>query len=1135
METPFPSATREDAPSGRLIYFSHPHVHSKLRNGSTKGGRGNSRSSTSTEKNGGGSSVSSGNGGSTPSTSPTAFLPPRGEKRKSKDEPASPLNTDNETLATPMVNASGIPISLTGGGLANQPQSLINPVTGLNVQINTKKCKNTTPCAISPILLECPEQDCSKKYKHANGLRYHQSHAHGSISMVDDDSMADIDDSNITPIPSPVCIASAPTDSEVVENVSSIIIPQTSTLNISDPSKLSQRKSSDQETESSPSVLLENAIEAESEIISTVSDDIIQNDPALSKCPKVLNVSNNTPELASPCQPVNVSDNDVDLNVISKVEHSCEDGSEHNQSENLGVLRYGQPDSADSAPNIASIENEDTLSQARQDEFTAEQGKSRPVSNPLCKDNCSVQQQIEKNDTVGVSNEISATNSKENNTSSKSPVIAKQKKPRKSPGLGEFDVDGFSTCNMPSREEVQSPAYSDISDDSTPVNEHQIPEKALPQKTSDMAKKSPEIILSSGAGCSSNIQTAVTSSLSGYGVYQFYQQQQFLGQPPIEQQSNKNSISGSAIHQSLSVSCPAQQSPNNIDINRKDPALDLITKPTSATLHDSSTSSHDIKDASQIQSSTAPNQVPTSLPLASSTINSAPKPVSHFYSFNYMSPGYPFNVDQNYGPISIGSEDGKSNRHAGILSPTDQQNSIIFKDDKGKEMNSPNENIKTFQQQNTPNKGLKTEGTPKTENLKMDPATSSSTQISQIPLHNKDLQGMGSYSNIYQRHPMTLNAQQMSREEELRRYYIFSDQQRRQNNTAPSINMNTQNLGCGSQSNLSQCKDDPSSAQVSTASQQQQIKIKQNMPNSVGTNANKHMPGAKESPPKQKQDDDVKIIKQEGQKPTMETQGPPPPPTSQYFLHPSYMAPTPFGFDPNHPMYRNVLMPPTSPYNATPYHLPIPRYHAPEDLSRNTGAKALDVLHHAASQYYTTHKIHELSERALKSPNNVNTSNGTNTVKCSVSSPSIGSTQHSTINANTSGHHSNTAQSTSSSQLPHNLSQTITPTSNKVDISGQKSQGSGPSMGNIQHSDSQKSQPNNNSTVVSSSTIVNATGSGGPDSRSPPPQRHVHTHHHTHVGLGYPMYPAPYGAAVLASQQAAAVAVINPFPPGPTK
>ncbi|KPM09494.1 hypothetical protein QR98_0080310 [Sarcoptes scabiei] len=30
----------------------------------------------------------------------------------------------------------------------------------------------------SPVLIECPEPNCSKKYRHINGLKYHQSHAH---------------------------------------------------------------------------------------------------------------------------------------------------------------------------------------------------------------------------------------------------------------------------------------------------------------------------------------------------------------------------------------------------------------------------------------------------------------------------------------------------------------------------------------------------------------------------------------------------------------------------------------------------------------------------------------------------------------------------------------------------------------------------------------------------------------------------------------------------------------------------------------------------------------------------------------------------------------------------------------------
>lgn len=45
-----------------------------------------------------------------------------------------------------------------------------------------------TPC--SPVLIECPEPNCSKKYKHINGLKYHQSHAHcgSNFNVVNDAS-----------------------------------------------------------------------------------------------------------------------------------------------------------------------------------------------------------------------------------------------------------------------------------------------------------------------------------------------------------------------------------------------------------------------------------------------------------------------------------------------------------------------------------------------------------------------------------------------------------------------------------------------------------------------------------------------------------------------------------------------------------------------------------------------------------------------------------------------------------------------------------------------------------------------------------------------------------------------------------
>lgn len=223
------------------------------------------------------------------------------------------------------------------------------------------------------------------------------------------------------------------------------------------------------------------------------------------------------------------------------------------------------------------------------------------------------------------------------------------------------------------------------------------------------------------------------------------------------------------------------------------------------------------------------------------------------------------------------------------------------------------------------------------------------------------------------------------------------------------------------------------------------------------------IPSPKQKEKTEEKKDRVEEKKQEGVKPTMETQGPPPPPTSQYaYIHPGYMQSPHYGalpFDPGHPMYRGMNPMLVSSYPNSPYLHPqlhaVPRY-APEDLSRGQSGKALDLLQHHASQYYThpSHKIHELQERAIKSP--------TPKVTTSISSPSSSSV-------------------------------TAVPVTSSVATQGQGK----------------------------------ATSADNKDSRSPPPQRHVHTHHHTHVGLGYPIlagqYPAPYGAAVLATEHAAAI------------
>lgn len=181
-------------------------MHSKLRNGGAKGRASRLSSTTATATPStptttatGSSGNSNSNASSNGTNSATAGLPTlapsasvlnsianmakqaqlEAKRKLSSDDPGS---NSNDGMASSGGVGSGSSSSGGAGAGATTVATVVNPVTGLNVQILPKKVKTTSPCAISPVLLECPEQFCSKKYKHANGLRYHQSHAHGGGS-----------------------------------------------------------------------------------------------------------------------------------------------------------------------------------------------------------------------------------------------------------------------------------------------------------------------------------------------------------------------------------------------------------------------------------------------------------------------------------------------------------------------------------------------------------------------------------------------------------------------------------------------------------------------------------------------------------------------------------------------------------------------------------------------------------------------------------------------------------------------------------------------------------------------------------------------------------------------------------------
>lgn len=176
-------AAANTTPGNDLSNFTETRssVHSKLRNGGGKGRRGAQSSPAASP-----SAASSSLAVTTANTTASSFVPPRADpaaKRKSR----GPEEEDKSKRRAPPPPPPPAPTLTSGSG---------------------------SPPA-SPILLECPEPNCSKKYKHINGLKYHQSHAHGSAD--DDDtkegitSMSENDESNIE-TPSPVTPVKSPAE-----------------------------------------------------------------------------------------------------------------------------------------------------------------------------------------------------------------------------------------------------------------------------------------------------------------------------------------------------------------------------------------------------------------------------------------------------------------------------------------------------------------------------------------------------------------------------------------------------------------------------------------------------------------------------------------------------------------------------------------------------------------------------------------------------------------------------------------------------------------------------------------------------------------------------------------------------------
>ncbi|XP_051524431.1 zinc finger protein 608-like [Myxocyprinus asiaticus] len=104
-------------------------------------------------------------------------------KRKGK----APADLDLSLVAEDIRNGNGKRIRAKSRSAPSTPQGKSDPMFLDQV------------CG-SPMLIDCPHPNCNKKYKHINGLRYHQSHAHlnseskQEFEVESEDRLSDFDD-----------------------------------------------------------------------------------------------------------------------------------------------------------------------------------------------------------------------------------------------------------------------------------------------------------------------------------------------------------------------------------------------------------------------------------------------------------------------------------------------------------------------------------------------------------------------------------------------------------------------------------------------------------------------------------------------------------------------------------------------------------------------------------------------------------------------------------------------------------------------------------------------------------------------------------------------------------------------------
>ncbi|XP_041705822.2 zinc finger protein 609-like [Coregonus clupeaformis] len=155
-----------------------------------------------TSKTRGANSSSKGRRGTPPNSNTEDVKASPSSANKRKNKPASDMEPNSSSEDTKGSKRMRTNSNSGPGGLPQTPHAVLPGKPGIKAEpLPPQQLDRNCP---SPVLIDCPHPNCNKKYKHMNGLKYHQARAHN-----DDDIKLDMDgdseygeDSTLHPDPS---------------------------------------------------------------------------------------------------------------------------------------------------------------------------------------------------------------------------------------------------------------------------------------------------------------------------------------------------------------------------------------------------------------------------------------------------------------------------------------------------------------------------------------------------------------------------------------------------------------------------------------------------------------------------------------------------------------------------------------------------------------------------------------------------------------------------------------------------------------------------------------------------------------------------------------------------------------------